>query len=120
MLGLDSGNNKTLGESHGDGVIAPAPDTALSEIERAVVKVVLGALLRRQHAEVGTPESPLPGTIYRCGVCRLELVLDSDTGQMTTAPCQQTSATTSRPRIPDNGNPHLEPPDCDGLLDNGL
>jgi hypothetical protein len=58
---LDSRNSKTLGESQSDGVITPAPDTALSDIERAVVRAVIGALLRRQHAEVGTPDPHVSG-----------------------------------------------------------
>ena len=61
MLGLDSRNNKTLDETHGDGVIARAPDTALSDIERAVVKAVIGVLLRQRNAEVAASAHRVSG-----------------------------------------------------------
>jgi hypothetical protein len=35
-----------------------------------------------QHTE----EQPRPGTIYRCHVCRLELVVDTELGKLTLAP----------------------------------
>jgi endogenous inhibitor of DNA gyrase (YacG/DUF329 family) len=33
-----------------------------------------------------TEETPRPGVVYRCHVCRLELVLDATTGRLTVAP----------------------------------
>jgi rubredoxin len=35
-----------------------------------------------QHHE----EAPRPNVVYRCNVCRLELVVDPETGKMTLAP----------------------------------
>jgi hypothetical protein len=35
-----------------------------------------------QHTE----DAPRPGTIYRCHICRLELVIDTGLGRLTLAP----------------------------------
>jgi hypothetical protein len=35
---------------------------------------------------------PRPGVVYRCVVCRLELVLDAETGKMMVAPLMDTDS----------------------------
>ena len=40
----------------------------------------------RQQLTAAGDEKPRPGVIYRCGVCRLELVLNRDADQMIIAP----------------------------------
>jgi rubredoxin len=37
-----------------------------------------------RHSDV--EEAPRPGTRYRCHICRLELVVDPETGRLTVAP----------------------------------
>jgi hypothetical protein len=41
-----------------------------------------------QHSDA--EPQPRPGVIYRCHVCRLELILDERTGKMTVAPLPTT------------------------------
>ena len=40
----------------------------------------------RQQLTAAGDDSPRPGVIYRCSVCRLELVRDPDAHEMTAAP----------------------------------
>jgi hypothetical protein len=40
----------------------------------------------RQQLTAAGDYTPRPGIIYRCSVCRLELVLNPDADQMTIAP----------------------------------
>ena len=47
-------------------------------------------LIRQQLTAAGH-DSPVPGAIYRCDVCRLELVLDVRAHQMTLAPLPGTA-----------------------------
>ena len=44
-----------------------------------------GTPIRQQLITAGD-EAPCPGAIYRCTVCRVELVVDPDAHQMTPAP----------------------------------
>ena len=41
--------------------------------------------IRQQLMAAGHP-NPLPGVIYRCSVCRLELVIDPDSDRLIIAP----------------------------------
>jgi len=41
-------------------------------------------------------DRPQPSVIYRCNVCRLELVLDEQTNKMTVAPLQPNDVTTQQ------------------------
>ena len=47
-------------------------------------------LIRQQLTAAGH-DSPMPGAIYRCDVCRLELVLDLGADQMTLAPLPESA-----------------------------
>jgi rubredoxin len=37
-----------------------------------------------RHSEI--EEQPRPGQLYRCSICRLELLLDEQSGRLTVAP----------------------------------
>ena len=41
--------------------------------------------------------TPLPGRIYRCAVCRLDLILKGDGTKMILAPLHKEDATTDKP-----------------------
>jgi hypothetical protein len=52
----------------------------------------------RQQLIAAGHDAPRPGAVYRCGVCRLELVLDGDANRMTPAPLPRDTANDRAPR----------------------
>jgi hypothetical protein len=52
----------------------------------------------RQQLTAAGDATPRPGVIYRCGICRLELVLNPDADQMIIAPLPPDTADYQPPR----------------------
>ena len=53
----------------------------------------------RQQLTAAGDETPRPGVVYRCGVCRLELVLNGDADRMIIAPLPRDITNNQRHRL---------------------
>jgi hypothetical protein len=45
-----------------------------------------------QIRHASNEDAPRPGVVYRCHICRLELVVDTDTGKLTVPPVRNDTA----------------------------